>query len=91
MQALETAPLTPGLGFWLARQQQRWRKMELDPESAKLLRLAGVSLGTTSLDMWRQQAHEAAAYLLGSRLGQVILHCPSVTQHSLASLMSQKH
>ena len=71
MQILRAAPLAPGLGFWLAKQQRRWRRQELAPEAARLLRLAGVSLGSSSLEQWRQQAHTAAAYLLGSTLGDV--------------------
>jgi len=66
--ALTDARLSPGLTFWLARQRRRWRLARLSPEQTKLLRLAGVEMDAYDVDQWREEAHRAACYLLGSRI-----------------------
>ena len=56
----------PGLGYWVARQQWRWRRGELPIEQARMLHLAGVDMDTYAPNEWQNMAHSAAETLQGS-------------------------
>jgi hypothetical protein len=58
----------PGLRFWLARQQRRWRQQVLPAELGLMLQLAGVQLDPYSPLEWQALAHAAAALLQGSQV-----------------------
>ena len=84
--ALSKAQLDPGLSFWLAKQQWRWRRGRLAAEQVLLLRLLGIEFDAYNLEAWRDAAHCTAAFLLGSNLRMVRFR---FVRHSFASSTCQ--
>ena len=72
-QLLKFAALEPGLKYWLNRQAWNWRhRSGINREQTSILRMLGVDLTESQgIEEWRFQAHNAAQYLMDSRIVQV--------------------